>query len=124
MGEHKEPVWVGIDFGTTYSSVAYLRRKVVNGDMRSELFPATVANNSEGLEHFIPSSVCVYRDGDALKFEIGSDVTLFSETLGRYAHLYQFYKLRIGHNFQLKDAHYQLLSKKDVCSVLSSNDLN
>ncbi len=101
-------VSVGIDLGTTYSSMSFAAVKVSNG------FPIPVpqlATDTTGsrIEHqFIPSLVCAYVEGKKVKWAIGNEALRISETYGDRAHLFHSFKLFLGTNLPEKERRIEL----------------
>jgi len=99
---------IGIDLGTTYSSIAYV------GIHRSGpgIFAPkpTIATDIYGDpdSQFIPSDVCVFLDNNELFFVVGRGSVGAYHKFGDYAHLYRGYKYFIGRSFPGTDSSVRL----------------
>ena len=96
-------VSIGIDIGTTYSSMAYAAIKVTNGVPVAVPRSATDPTSSRLERQFIPSLVCAYVEKGQLKWAVGQEAERMSQKHKNKAHLYRAFKLFLGTSLPEKD---------------------
>jgi len=100
-------VSIGVDFGMTYSSMAYTGIQV--SSYGTPIPKTDIATDKTGtrVEHqFIPSEVCVYLENGDVVWVVGADAKEKAIKFGKNAHLYRNYKLLIGGSFL--DSEYEV----------------
>ena len=115
----EKSVSIGIDFGMTYSSMAYTGIQLSGyGIPIPKTKIATDKTSTRVEHHFIPSDVCAYLENDKIKWAVGSDARIKARELGQDAHLYRNYKLLIGDAFL--DKEYQSETNPKLLKVLNN----
>lgn len=111
------PVWVGIDLGTTYSSLAFINARYTQKDtLQKECIIATDRSGSRPERQFIPSDVCVYYENGEIKWAFGEEAFKLAHQYGNAAHLYRRgYKLKIGEKFS--ESNEVVLQEKNGKSI-------
>jgi molecular chaperone DnaK (HSP70) len=113
------PVWVGIDLGTTYSSLAYLTVDIVDGMISKKVAFATDPNGNRDDLRFVRSDVCAFLDGDSVSWLVGDDAIKKARLLGERAHVFRGYKLDIGDDSKSDDYNIRLPSNDPAGTTIS-----
>lgn len=104
MQQERDKVQIGIDLGTTYSSMAYVAIKRTGHGAIPVTRIATDDTEDRPERIFIPSAVCATLNDEAeIVWTVGAKALQDAKELGKRAHLYLGYKLRIGFVFDQKD---------------------
>lgn len=112
-------VTIGIDLGTTYSSMAYVGIQVSCYGMPIPKPEIATDKTGTRVEHqFVPSDVCAYLKDGELRWAVGLEARSAAARFGRKAHLYRYYKVLIGAPFL--DEEYEANLDPDLRSNLRS----
>lgn len=107
MSENKK-VSIGIDIGTTYSSMAYAAIKKSTGFPVPVPQPATDSTGSRLERQFVPSVVCAYVENGVIKWAVGREAEVAARIYGDNAHIYRTFKLFLGTSLPEKDRNVTL----------------
>ncbi|MBL8089566.1 MAG: Hsp70 family protein [Anaerolineales bacterium] len=102
MAEPKR-VSIGIDIGTTYSSMAYAAVRTSSGFPEPIPQSATDSTGSRIERQFVPSAVCAYVENGEIKWAVGHNAEEIARDSSKKSHIYRTFKLFLGSSLPEQD---------------------
>lgn len=102
MAEPKR-VSIGIDIGTTYSSMAYAAVRTSSGFPEPIPQSATDSTGSRIERQFVPSAVCAYVENGKIKWAVGHNAEEIARDSSKKSHIYRTFKLFLGASLPERD---------------------